>query len=69
MKIRNTGKQIPEEDLPYVFDMFYTGNKSRTSGESHLGLGLYLAKKIFDLHGLLVSIGNIEDGVEVTITR
>ena len=69
LKIRNTGKQIPEEDLPYVFDMFYTGNKSRTSGESHLGLGLYLAKKIFDLHGLLVSIGNIEDGVEVTITR
>lgn len=69
VKIRNTGNQIPEEDLPYVFDMFYTGNKSRTSGESHLGLGLYLAKKIFDLHGLRVSIGNIEDGVDVTITR
>ena len=69
VKIRNTGNQIPEEDLPHVFDMFYTGNKSRTSGESHLGLGLYLAKKIFDLHGLLVSIGNIEDGVEVVIKK
>lgn len=69
LKIRNTGNQIPEEDLPHVFDMFYTGNKSRTSGESHLGLGLYLAKKIFDLHGLHASIGNIEDGVEVVIKK
>jgi signal transduction histidine kinase len=68
-KIRNTGKQISEEDLEHVFDMFYTGNKSRSSEEKHLGLGLYLAKKIFDLHGLRVSIENMKDGVEVTITR
>lgn len=68
-KIRNTGKQIAEEDLEQVFDMFYTGNKSRTSGEKHLGIGLYLTKKIFDLHGLIVRIGNIEEGVEVTIMK
>ena len=55
--------------LEQVFDMFYTGNKSRTSGEKHLGIGLYLTKKIFDLHGLIVRIGNIEEGVEVTIMK
>ena len=69
VKIRNTGNQIPEEDLPHVFDMFYTGNKSRTSGESHLGLGLYLSKKILNMHGLQVIIGNIQDGVEVVIKK
>ena len=69
VKIRNTGNQIPEEDLPHVFDMFYTGNKSRTSGESHLGLGLYLSKKILNMHGLQVIIGNVQDGVEVVIKK
>lgn len=69
VKIRNTGNQIPEEDLSHVFDMFYTGNKSRTSGESHLGLGLYLSKKILNMHGLQVIIGNIQDGVEVVIKK
>lgn len=68
-KIRNTGKHIPEEELSQVFDMFYTGNKSRTSGEKHLGLGLYLTKKIFDLHDLIVEIRNIEGGVEVIIKK
>lgn len=66
-KIRNTGKQIPEEELSQVFDLFYTGNKSRTKGEKHLGLGLYLTKKIFDLHGLSIEIGNTKEGVEITI--
>lgn len=69
LKVQNTGNHIPEEDLPHVFEMFYTGNKSRTSDEKHLGLGLYLAKKIFDLHGIHISINNIEDGVEVVIQK
>ena len=69
VKVQNTGNHIPEENLPYVFDMFYTGNKSRTSGEKHLGLGLYLSKKILDLHGLQLTIRNIEDGVEVVIQK
>lgn len=68
-KIKNTGYHIPEEELSHVFDMFYTGNKSRTSGEKHLGLGLYLSKKIFDLHNLQITIANIEDGVEVVIKK
>ena len=45
--IQNTGEKIPEEDLPYVCDLFFTGSKSRDTGEKHLGVGLYLADKIF----------------------
>lgn len=67
--IENTGKQIKEEDLPHVFDMFYTGDKSRNSSEKHLGLGLYLAKRILTLHHLGVTINNTDTGVKVTIRK
>ena len=41
--IANTGERIPEEDLPRVCELFFTGNKSRGGEEKHLGIGLYLA--------------------------
>lgn len=66
--IENTGTPISEEDLPHIFEMFYTSNKSRTSGK-HMGLGLYLANKIFKLHKLNLSIINTETGVKTTITK
>lgn len=67
--IENTGKQIAAEDLPHLFDLFYTSDKSRTSGEKHMGLGLYLAKKILNLHNLNLTIENISNGVKATISR
>lgn len=66
--ITNTGKNIDNEDLPHIFDMFYTGNKSRTSTKKHLGLGLYLAKRISQMHHMKLEIKNVEDGVKVTIS-
>lgn len=65
--IENAGKLIDKKDLPYVFDMFYTGDSSRSSQEKHLGLGLYLAKKIFNLHHLNITIQNVEDRVQVSV--
>lgn len=67
LTLENTGKLIDEKDLPHVFDMFYTGDSSRSSEEKHLGLGLYLAKKIFDLHHLNIFIQNAEDRVQVSV--
>lgn len=67
--IENTGKAIADEALPHVFDMFYTDDKSRNSSEKHLGLGLYLAKRILKLHQLNLSIENTETGVKVTIKK
>ena len=65
--IQNTGEKIPEEDLPYVCDLFFTGSKSRDTGEKHLGVGLYLADKIFRANGLGIKVENTEDGVRVTV--
>lgn len=65
--IENSGKLIEEQDLPHVFDMFYTGVSRRSSEGKHLGLGLYLAKKIFNLHHLEISIQNAEERVQVCV--
>ena len=77
--IENTGDNISPEDLPHVCEMFYTGNRSRsrekyseekkTAGERHFGLGLYLAERILQLHGMKLQIENIADGVRVTVRR
>ena len=41
--MKNTG-QIPEEDLPHVFERFYSTDRSRTGGS--FGLGLSIARAI-----------------------
>lgn len=65
--IENTGNPIAEEDLPHICDMFYTGDKSRSDSKRHKGLGLYLAKRILEMNGLEMRIGNCENGVIVTV--
>ena len=44
--IGNTGSFIPKEDLPHVFDMFYSKNKCKGTG-----LGLAICHKIIAAHG------------------
>ena len=67
--IENTGDSVPEEDLPHVCDMFFTGNKSRNSEGKHKGLGLYLAKRIFDMYEITLKIENSDVGVRVMLHK
>ena len=50
VEITDNGPGICEEDLPYVFDPFFSNKKKGT------GLGLSNAKKVFEAHGGTVSI-------------
>ncbi len=50
--VEDTGVGIPEEDLPYIFDRFWRGDRSRT----HIdgvggGLGLAIARQLVKSHG------------------
>lgn len=58
--VRNTGATIPPEDLPYIFDQFHKGDRSRSLDRSGLGLGLYLVKSILNAHNedIFVMSGN-----------
>lgn len=69
LEIENTGKPIKKEDLPYIFDLFYTSDRSRTSVEKHFGLGLYLAKKICSMHHLILELANTDFGVKVSVRK
>lgn len=48
--VRNSGKGISEKDLPFIFERFYKTDKSRSLDSKSFGLGLYIVKKIIDLH-------------------
>ncbi len=58
MSVFNTGEPIPEEDLPFVFERFYKGDKARTRGRSGsgTGLGLAIAKNIVEGHRGHISV-------------
>lgn len=50
IEIKNFGQCIPDENLPYVFEKFYRGEKSRSSHTGGKGMGLAIAKSIAELH-------------------
>ncbi|MUG66423.1 GHKL domain-containing protein [Paenibacillus campinasensis] len=50
VQVINYGHSIPPEELPYIFDMFYTGDKARTQREGSSGIGLFIVKNIVEQH-------------------
>jgi signal transduction histidine kinase len=61
LEVENTGAGIKEEDLPYIFDRFYKGDKSRQNQHNSYGLGLSIAKSIIDNHGGKITCQSIEN--------
>jgi PAS domain S-box-containing protein len=53
--VRDTGKGIPREFLPYVFDRFRQSEPTTTRVQGGLGLGLAIARHLVELHGGTVS--------------
>ena len=49
--VRDSGPGLDEMDLPFVFDRFYRGEKSRSRETGGAGLGLAIAKGFIEAHG------------------
>lgn len=48
--VQDSGAGIAPDDLPFIFDRFWRGDKSR-SGRAHSGLGLAIARQLIHAHG------------------
>lgn len=55
VKVMDTGRGIPEEDLPHLFDRFFQTRKEEISKEGGTGIGLSLSRELAN-----VMDGNLE---------
>lgn len=56
----NTGAPIPEDALPHLWEAYYQADASRAAKGD--GLGLSIAKTVFDLHGYAYGAENTDEG-------
>lgn len=54
--VADTGAGIPEEDLSYVWERFYKGDKAHTRAGGGTGLGLAIAKEIIHFHNAIPEV-------------
>jgi two-component system, OmpR family, sensor histidine kinase BaeS len=60
VQIKDNGIGIKKEDIPFIFERLYRGDKSRHETEGS-GIGLTIVKKILTLHSANISVES-EDG-------
>lgn len=53
-RVHDNGPGIAEEDLPFIFERFYRGQKHRP-GEEGSGLGLSIVRNLVEMHGGIIS--------------
>ncbi len=68
VSVKDYGRGIPQEEIPFIFEPFYRVDKSRTKVSGGYGLGMHLSKRIVDAHGGDISIDSgIGEGTRVTV--
>ena len=57
LTVRDTGEGISPEDLPYIFERFWRGDRSRShAGGAGSGLGLAIARQLVQAHGGRIAV-------------
>ncbi|OUL32845.1 PAS domain S-box protein [Nostoc sp. 106C] len=68
IQVKDTGKGIAPQFLPYVFDCFRQEDGTTTRQFGGLGLGLAIARHITELHGGTVLVESAGEGLGATFT-
>ena len=66
--VKDSGKGIPPEDIPYIFERFYRADQSRNRLTGGSGLGLTITKAIVESHKGKISVSSeIDKGTTFTV--
>ncbi|XWK90952.1 MAG: PAS domain S-box protein [Phormidium sp.] len=66
IKVKDTGKGIQPDFLPFVFDYFRQADSSITRNFGGLGLGLAIVRHLVELHGGTVGAESLGEGLGAT---
>ena len=61
-KVIDRGTGLREEDIPHIFEMFYTKDKKEKDNIRGIGIGLSICKSIVEAHGGKIYADNNEHG-------
>ena len=62
-EIENTGVRVPDDAIPHLFEAFYRADTSRNRNTGGTGLGLYIVRKVMEMHRANYGISNTSNGV------
>jgi signal transduction histidine kinase len=57
--VGNSGPGIEAKDLPFIFERFYRGEKSRSRDFGGTGIGLAIVKEIMEAHGGEIGVESV----------
>jgi len=60
--VADRGTGIAPEDLPYIFQMFFTSHDGKKEKQRGIGLGLSICESIVTAHGGMIKARNRTDG-------
>jgi len=64
----NSADEIAEKDLPFIFERFYRGEKSRSRDHGGAGIGLAIVKELIEAHGGEVGAENTPTETRIWFT-
>ena len=68
MVVDNDGQQIPDADLPRLWDPFYRVDKARNRSDGGTGLGLTIVRAAVLAHGGTCEVENRSGGVRFRVS-
>ena len=68
IRVLDTGRGIPQEEIAHITEAFYRVDKSRSRAQGGVGLGLSLCSEIVQLHnGTMSFASRVGNGTCVTV--